>query len=199
MLRLLVALTAIVSISVPLMNAQTLQITAPPDRTIVHPGETVVVKVVASPDTTFSFLTVTGSGEVVRESKIPAQFNVPIPAEACCGTRLLTAAGSAKGRRNRSIPRSCLMSSGVTCRSSLNRDPHRGSISKTLATYLFHSCSTRSFEMAAALTCVSLRASPSQAQIRRLRRSIRAGKYIHCCRAERLCPQTIDWRERVYS
>lgn len=89
--------TVTVALSLPMLVAQTVQITAPADRSIVQPGETVAVKVVTSPDAAFNLVTVTGPGGFAAESDIHGQFNVPIPATVCCGARMITAVGRARG------------------------------------------------------------------------------------------------------
>jgi hypothetical protein len=96
MLRSLAVFTTTAALTLPLLAAQILQITAPADRSIVHPGETVTVKFVTSRDTTFSVLAAMGPWGIALESDIPGQFNVSIPAEACCGTHMITVGGRAK-------------------------------------------------------------------------------------------------------
>lgn len=96
MLRFFAAYTATAAaLSLPSLAAQTLEIMAPADRSIVNPGQTVTVKV-TSRDATFRHLVVRGPGGYTPESDIPGQYNISIPKEACCGTRRITAVGVLK-------------------------------------------------------------------------------------------------------
>ena len=99
MLRIFGGLTAI-GVSLPLLWAQTLQITVPADRSIVQPGETIAVKVATSSDKAFNLIAVIGPGGPAAESDSPGHFNVAIPAGACCGIRKITAVGRASGMQD---------------------------------------------------------------------------------------------------
>jgi hypothetical protein len=101
MLRLLFALVIAAVVSWPLAAQPALRITVPHDRTVVHPGDTVVVKVSASRGT---FLGVTIIGEKPLDflqlgvTKTPYDFSIKIPKQISPRLYTLTATGNTGGK-----------------------------------------------------------------------------------------------------
>lgn len=96
----IIVATALVVLNIKVGSAQqgpTLQITSPPDGTVVAPGDTVLVVVTPAPDTTFAQVIIIGQGPIgfseVKTSP-PFEFSLTIPVDIRLGTYRLTASGA---------------------------------------------------------------------------------------------------------
>ncbi len=91
------AILTTASVCAAQQNPPQLQISTPPDGTVVHPGETVSVTVTSPAGVAFSQVGVIGQDPLGLSdiaTSVPATFSFTIPTDIRCGTYMLTADGT---------------------------------------------------------------------------------------------------------